>query len=159
MRRITVWLLITAVTFALGVGVAVFYIKSRSLHEQRSLLIVKQPETVNFCDLVVNPNEYDGRFIRVNAPFFRGIHGSSFHDMKCGGFESQTGVTFTNETVDESQKIIDAAPGDMWFKKLNIIATGTFYKVTPNRMSDRVADNTSYIFKIKIIESATERTD
>jgi hypothetical protein len=75
MRRLTLHLLIAAVTFIFGVAV------SRLSPKMSSPPKVKQPLAVSSCELQRNPEQYLGKLIRVRAPY---VGNSTIYDWSCG---------------------------------------------------------------------------
>ena len=107
--------------------------------------------SINYCDLADEPEKYDGQTIRVTATLYFMMHGYKFMDRACLADEKETAVLLNSEHEAKLAREMGMEEYNPWnFPR--IVATGKFNRVTPNRKSDSVADNSNLIFEMKTVE-------
>ncbi len=169
MKRTTFWLLISLVTFALGVvTVFVWLDRSKTLTEEsEAVSSIAQKTTapselpiLAYCELANNPEKYDGKIVRVSAKLWFFIHGFKFLDKNCYAVEKEAAVTFAAGREDEIfakiAKDTESAEYNPWTFP-EIVAVGKFSRVKPSRKSDSMVDNAYLQFEILEIEKASEQ--
>ena len=169
MKRKTFWLLISVVTFALGVvTVFVWFDCSKSPNEKSEAVSSTVQKTDNpselpilaYCDLANNPEKYDGKIVRVSAKLWFFIHGFKFLDKNCYAIEKEAAVAFAAGREDEIfaklARETDATEYNPWVFP-EIVAVGRFSRVKPSRKSDSMADNAHLQFEILEIEKASKQ--
>ena len=62
------------------------------------------PPTVVFCDLVGNPNRYDGKVVRTEAIVAVGFEVGIVYDPKCGDREKRAWYDFDQSTYQPQEK-------------------------------------------------------
>jgi len=106
---------------------------------------------IDYCELVNHPERYDGQTVRVSATLYFMMHGYKFMDRACLGNEKETAVILNARHEAKLAKEMGMDEYIPWnFPK--IIATGKFKRVTPNRESDAVEDNSDLIFEMDDVE-------
>ena len=169
MKRKTFWLLISVVTFALGV-ITVFVLldRSKSSNEKSELVssvaqkvdVPSELPILSYCELANNPEKYDDKTVRVSAKLWFFIHGFKFLDKNCYAIEKETAVTFAaereNEIFAKLAKATGATEYNPWVFP-EIVAVGKFSRVKPSRRSDSMADNAYLQFEILEIEKASKQ--
>lgn len=143
MKRITIWLFITFLTFVLGVTAAFLYLKFNSSNKQNAENTTNPPsfsvpqetaeiQTLSFCQLSSNPEEYDGKVVRLNATLEFGTEGAWFSNSNCATAKATTLVFSKNEKV---WKPIEAArkrkPNESWASQINLTVIGRFKNQDP----------------------------
>ena len=95
-----------------------------------------------YCELVGNPERYDGKVVRVRATMSLSIHGLFFSDVACGGYDQPTAVR------------LQASPGAKLaaHTPVELIVVGRFEKVTPSMETDSLLDMTPLQFEIMRVE-------
>jgi hypothetical protein len=164
MKRITFWLLAISLTFILGVAATFIYFKFFYINPQEDEMLpeVALPESENnqaempdltFCELVNNPEKYDGKTVRLRAKMSIGTEGSWFSDNACGA----NNAAFISEANDEVSKAIDKARDrgkrEPWDFEVNLIVVGKFKNVV---YSDRCCLTTPFQFEILKVEKASK---
>lgn len=114
------------------------------------------------CELVNNPEKYDGKIVRVRAKLWFMIHGYSFISENCTGETKQTAVIFpkSEELGFEIENKIAKDTGLTEYHPWNfpeIIAVGRFSRVEPSRKSDSMEDNTYLHFELIEVEKASKQ--
>src|SRR5215203_2252490 len=109
MKRITFRLLAISLTFILGVTAVLLFLK----FSETGLLISPPVESslpenegnaadsqiLTYCELVNNPEKYDGKIVRLSARMSIGLENSWFYDAACGA---------------DNVAIISSKDGDVW---------------------------------------------
>ena len=117
MKRVVLGLIIISIIFILG-AVATMSLyphifnnnsqKAEIFNETATLNkenVSEEVSSLGFCELVIEPEKYDGKIVRLSAKFRIGMEGSWFFDSKCG-VDNAAIVSFKNKGVWE---IIDHA--------------------------------------------------
>lgn len=104
-----------------------------------------------YCELANHPEKYDGQTVRVTATLYFMMHGYKFMDKNCLGNEKETAVLLNAEHDAQLARETGSEEYNPWSFP-TIIATGKFSRVTPSRESDSVADNSSLIFEMEVVE-------
>lgn len=159
MRRTIFPVLITVLTFAVGVGAAFIWFANKSdtpaeaisTSNPKSISQLEWPE-LSTCDLANNPIKYDGRIVRVKAKLYFFIHGFSFFDPSCADEHKQIGVKFNDRNSQIEDKLNKEAKPIYGYGMPVIVAIGKFERVTPSRKSDALIDNAYLTFEIYEIE-------
>ena len=167
MRRIVFWLGTAILTFAIGVATTLFWLESHGVTIQRethaaSVDLSKADSKrtlpiLAYCELANNPEKYNGQTVRVSTRLSGFIHGILLYDPNCSGVDTQAAVFYSPNHRAEIELALKQARGsDNWFEPVDIIATGTFKKVTPTNESDTIYDTASLQFEIILIEKASK---
>jgi len=94
---------------------ALLFVASCTIHEPQlkdiegppsfSSTIAKAP-TVQFCDLISDPDRYDGQVVRTQAIYFRNMENQRLEDLACGNEGAFVWVEFNPSYVytDEALK-------------------------------------------------------
>jgi hypothetical protein len=106
---------------------------------------------IQYCELADHPEKYDGQTVRVRATLYFMMHGYKFMDESCLGDEKETAVLLNAEHEAKLAKEAGSEEYNPWSFP-TVIAKGKFRRVTPNRRSDSVADNSYLIFEVETIE-------
>ncbi len=106
---------------------------------------------LDYCDLANHPEKYDGKKVRVSATLYFMMHGYKFMDKACLGDEKETAVLLDGDHEARLAKEMGVEEYNPWSFP-QIVATGKFTRVTPNRKSDTVADNSHLIFEMDAVE-------
>ena len=137
MKRITFWLLTVSFTFILGLAVTLIYLKFfyPVIQTSESLPEISLPEIENnpadlpvltFCELVNNPEKYDGKTVRLSAKLSVGLEGSWFSDSNCGVDNTAIISVKNNEvwkTIDKARERKNKEP---WDTQINLTVVGKF---------------------------------
>jgi len=168
MKRITSWLIVTSLTFVLGVVATLLWLEFRHPSAQKSVAspCASLPNDENssadlpilsYCELANNPEKYTGKVVRVSARLSGFIHGRLFYDPNCHSVDTQAAVTFNSQAREEIERSLSEARGsDNWFEPVDLIAFGRFKKVVPSKKSDTIYDTASLQFEIMRIEKASK---
>jgi hypothetical protein len=76
---------------------------------QSKVVTTQEIETVDFCNLIRHPDQYDGKTVKVRAMYDGSLEGASFSDDNCkkSGAESEAEVTanarFTGGSTETAQ--------------------------------------------------------
>ena len=107
-----------------------------------------------YCELVGNPERYDGKIVRVRATLRMSIHGLFLSDVTCDRYENYAAVDFheprrkelVNTFFGPDNPTLDR-PGPV-----ELIAIGRFEKVFPSRVYDSLLDNAPLRFEMMRVE-------
>lgn len=169
MKQKTFWLLISLVTFALGVTtVFVLLNRSKSLNEKsESVSSIAQKANIQnelpvlaFCELANNPEKYDGKIVRVSVKLWFFIHGFKFLDKNCYAEEKEAAVTFAAGRENEIFAKLATETGSTEYNPWTfpeVVAVGKFMRVKPNRKSDAMVDHAYLQFEILEVEKASKQ--
>jgi hypothetical protein len=164
MKRTTVWLFITLLTFTLGVTAAFLYLKFNSSNEQNKENTTNlapsnfaketaEIQTLDFCELSNNPEEYDGKVVRLNATLEFGIEGAWFSYSKCFTTKGTTLVFSKNEKiwkpVETARKQKTHEP---WANKVSVTVVGKFKNQDPKNCCIIASSQ----FEIQQVEKASK---
>lgn len=117
MKRTTIRLLITLLTFLTGTMGAFLYVKFNNSNNQKSVnssnrkILNDDDEntkfpTLNLCELSSEPQKYDGKIIRLNATLEFSQEGKWFYDSSC---KSSKGGIKPYVKNQEAREIIERA--------------------------------------------------
>jgi len=169
MKRTTVWLLISLVTFTLGVVIVFVWVdrsKSPSAKSESVSSIAQKTDTPSelpilaYCELVNNPENYDGKIVRVSAKLWFFIHGFKFLDKNCYAVENEPAVTFAAGREDEIFAKLAKETGSAEYNPWTfpeVVVVGKLSRVKPSRKSDSMADNAYLQFEILEVEKASKQ--
>lgn len=167
MKRTLCWVGTAILTFTIGVA-------TNFLWPQSSVVETKQKATAGcrelskpvsdegrpilaFCELASNPEKYNGQTVRVSARLSWFIHGLLFYNEDCSGPNKHAAVFYNQAHEVEIERAIEQARGsDNRYEPVDIIATGTFKKVTPSFESDTIYDTAPLQFEIIQIEKTSK---
>lgn len=148
---------IAILTCALGITATFLWIKFNPKVESYETTDFARIPTVDYCDLRENPQNYDGKIIRLKTTLYWFMHGYYLADGNCseGGELSQTAITYYAANSSAITVILDK------FRKpyepygpVNITAVGRFTFKEQLGSTDLVQDRTHLQFEIYEIESA-----
>lgn len=107
MKRITFWLVVVSIIFGLGTATMLLYPNIFNSHGQTEIsaepatrhtdAVSEEIPNPEYCDLVANPEKYDGKIIRLSAKLYMGLEGSWFYDAKCS---INNGAVISSENKD-----------------------------------------------------------
>lgn len=166
MKRIASWILVTSLTFCLGVAAALLWLEFPHPTIQKSAVspCTPSPNSENasadlpilaYCELANNPEKYNGKVVRVSARLSGFIHGILFYDPNCPGRDTGAAVFYNPENREEIERSLNQArSSDDWLQPVELIAIGRFKKVIPSNESDTIYDTAPLQFEIMRIEKA-----
>ena len=107
-----------------------------------------------YCELVDNPERYDGKFVRVRASLRMSIHGLFLSDVTCGSYENNAAVDFHEPQREELMEMFFGpdSPTRVRPGPAELIAVGRFEKVVPSRVSDSLLDTAPLRFEMIRVE-------
>jgi hypothetical protein len=149
------WLLIAPVTFILGIFLVAIWIRLQPRVYRFEEVVAADVSKTDYCDLVNNPDKYDGKIVRINADLHWFEHGFFLADANCSGNgESlQTAILVYEPKRDELYKQLDKY---MRGEPTEIAAVGVFrYERSPG-YSDHITDRTPLHFEIYNLEYLAE---
>ncbi len=156
MKRILYWLLVTSLTFMLGVIVALLFVKSNQSVNQNLENSYADLPILDYCELANNPEKYDGKIVRVNAQLYGFSPNSRFLDENCNS-NKQAEVIFSKDDVKKvsvTQAI--AFESQFYWGKPKILAVGKFSKVSPLEVIDKLGDKLYFRFEVINLEKITQ---
>ena len=167
MRRIMPRVLITLLTFMLGVAAVLLWLEFRRPPVQKSEAPPCSDSSGNesasdlpilaYCELANNPEKYSGQVVRVSARLGGFIHGILFYDPNCAGANMGAAVTFDSQNEEEIERSLKQASGsDSLLDPVNLIAVDRFRKVVSSHVSDTIYDTAALQFEIIRIEKASK---
>lgn len=110
-----------------------------------------------YCELANNPQRYNGKTVRVSARLYESRHGILFYDLNCSDGDRRSAVIYAPAHIEAIERKLKQAGGsDNWWELLDIIATGTFKKVTPSDATDTIYDTAPFHLEIIRIEKAVK---
>ena len=160
MRQVKTKLFIFLCVFIVGSVVAIFWIKYRhdDADNYLDLSALGNIPSTNYCELVNNPNSYDGKVVRVHAHLSNGKHGPYLVSDDCAKSEQIAVIFYPNVPLDVienlSWKNVELP------ESVDLIALGRFRKVGGFKKawrllvasSDAVEDTAPLLFKIARVE-------
>ncbi len=106
-----------------------------------------------YCELANNPDEYDGKIVRLSARLLIGVEGSWISDSNCGRTDNAAITTSNNEEVWHSINQARKQKGKkIWSNEVNLIVVGKF----KNAVYKDCCLITPFQFEIMRIEKASE---
>lgn len=179
MRRVSIWLLVAACTFALGFAAAMLWprlhrpavaerntasnpsgINSLALDSDADISAASHLPILDYCELANNPERYSGKVVRVRARLSGFIHGMVFSDENCIGADKLAAASYYPPMAEEIGQTLNRARGSSsstnWIEPVNIIAICQFRKVTPSNESDTIYDTASLQLEIMRVEKASK---
>jgi hypothetical protein len=101
-----------------------------------------ETSTINFCDLLRNPDCYDGKEVKIHAKYLSTFEVSAFVDSSCTDMDSRAWVEFDRISISASakpeilQKIKQQVyccmwGGDNYLRETKMLVKGIFHK--PNK--------------------------
>ena len=166
MKRIIFRLFITIVTFALGVATSCIWLNSYNsanrktdkppLHAEKKDISTELP-ILAFCELANNPENYDGKAVRVSAKFRNYDDGFRLRDLNCYGLEKEAAIVFDANFREIMEKIGQELGNREfdYYEMIEIIAVGKFSRAKPNGKSSLFVDNAYLHFEIVSVEKAS----
>lgn len=167
MNRTALWVCIAILTFSVGVAcVFLWFLKFNSAKQQSSPELsgaptVSQEEPIEllYCHLIVAPEKYDGKVIRVQANFIVGIHGAQLRDKACPIVGGPIWVNMSSEIWEELNRAMEKAYEMKSVSgSLDVVFVGRFCKNPSSGRSDALKDTAPYKFDLMRIER-TSRPD
>jgi hypothetical protein len=141
MKRITLRFAIAALTFIVGILAAtLWFVYRKPINIDQHNSAVDSP--LSFCDLLRNPDGYDGKIIRVRAAI-AGYHHQHLFDQSCSSEQTQTLVDYNSS--DGGGKLIGkiAELPDQKIKEGNLraelIVIGRFESSNVQRIAELMA--------------------
>lgn len=172
MKYSVVRLIAALITFTVGVALVTLWLgvndSGRTRRAQTPCLRRAQVETVTpaypaagespdrilaYCELVTNPERYDGQVVRVRATIRMSIHGLFLGDGTCSRQENYTAVDFHEAQRPELLDTFFGPDSPMRAgPRVELIAVGRFEKVVPSGASDSLLDTAPLRFEIMRVE-------
>ena len=103
----------------------------------------KSPESLNiptitFCDLIQNPDLYDGKEVRFRAKYLANFEVAAFGDPNCTTKENRTWAEFDGTSIKASSKpeiyqkveeqiLCGRCGGDNYWRETEMLVTGIFH--------------------------------
>ncbi|HEX7176322.1 MAG TPA: hypothetical protein VF240_13750, partial [Pyrinomonadaceae bacterium] len=86
---------------------------------------------LSYCELVGNPERYNGKVVRVRAALRMSIHGLFLSDVTCDRYEDYAAVAFDEPRGEELMDAFFGTDGPVRVGRgvVELIAVGRFYKV------------------------------
>lgn len=113
-------------------------------------------EIYDFCELARDPARFHGKTVRIRAILGGNRHGSLIFGSHCDALSDRAGVFYYPPTMSETLYRLDSAGGiEDYPHPIEIVATGTFFKVKPSFYSDSNVHTTELQIELMEIESAT----
>ncbi len=168
MKSSVSWLVIILLAFALGIAAAFIWFNYHS----SVLPPVKENDMTDlpilaFCELVNNPDKYDGKVVRLHADIKTGNHGQYLYDSNCPAdetvknyYDATAAVMFNNLQDEEKIKQIrDARKTLNWTDPVGVIAVGKFRKNEPTKNDSGMDRNSVFRFVIISLESVSDENN
>ena len=105
--------------------------------------------TIAYCELIRNPEKYDGKVVRTNATYRFGFEWAEFYCLDCWDGEHRTWVDYEDELCPKSKKI---KGNDLRGRTVNVQVVGKFYGA--GRMGYGHMNAYQYKFVVSCVESA-----
>lgn len=124
---------------------------------------------LEYCELVNNPDKYDGKIVRLKAEIKGGQHGDHLYDDRCPAdesiyayydataaviYKSKEDATKIREIRDK--RIENKNSQQLWVDPVNVRVIGIFRKNTPSKKDSDYERNATSHFLINSIESFSE---
>jgi hypothetical protein len=109
---------------------------------------------LSYCELVSNPERYDGKVVSVRATIRMSIHGLFLSDATCSRHEDYAAVDFHEPRREELVEMFFGPDSPLRDGRgvVGLIAVGRFHKVVPSRVSDSLLDTAPLRFEIMHVE-------
>jgi hypothetical protein len=160
MKRGIFWLIVTVVTFGLGVTSAFLWFEFRKsfTNETETINLPTEIPTVYYCEMLNNPDKYDGkivRLIRISHILDFQYHGLVFN-VDCYGENKQTAIIITHLRKDILDKLKVEANNPYSWGRRQITAIGKFSRQKMPRRSNLLANTLDFRFEIMEVEKAVK---
>lgn len=145
--------------FAIGLGATLLWLNRGPKYESFDDIDKLPVPTVAYCDLRNNPEIYSGKIVRVEAEVFSFRHGSYLYNEDCQESDpegrlidnSRTAISYYPPSADHLME--QFKPFNHKFGlKARAKMIGRFTHETPEGMTDRIEDRTSFKFEIYSVE-------
>jgi hypothetical protein len=80
--------------------------------------------SVTYCDLIHNPERYNGKTVRTNVTYRFGFEWAEFYCLDCWDMDHRTWVEYEHDLCAKSKKIKD---NDFRGRTVNLQVVGKFY--------------------------------
>lgn len=158
-RTIFRFLTIFAVLLCVSAAALIFL---RFFHTTQTLPEDSSPEieseasvlpVLNFCELVNDPEKYDGKTVRLSARLSIGLEGSWFSDTSCGADNAAIISAENNEVWKAIDKARARKKGEPWDVEVDVVAVGKFKNVV---YKDWCCLTAPFQFEILKVEKASK---
>jgi hypothetical protein len=164
MKRYTLCVCTALLTFIVGVACAfLWFLDHRPGVQKADTHLAVEPFTskpeaaeLSICQLEANPQEYEGKVVRVRAVYSFGKHGATLEDKNCSSAKAGTWVSVPPAIEDELTRATEAAYGmkNVSGGPLDVLAWGRFVRNNPSHLSDAWEDRLLFKFELMRIEKA-----
>lgn len=145
MRRLTLRVMVAALTFAIGIAASIAWHLYQHIHQQSDVIKltpnpfpqeVDEAPTVDFCELLHHHDLYDGKMVRVNTTYFGMFEGSGFYDLRCNGAEGSCSIRSDDYLDDEMYRVLNktwddeknfSRDSEHGVRMSNVIVVGRFH--------------------------------
>jgi hypothetical protein len=100
--------------------------KLEVLDQQKSAQTIP---SLTFCELVRNPEKYDGETVRLNAKLSIGLEGSWFSDLKCGVDNAAVISSENKEVWEKIRQAREQKDSKFWSNTVDLIVIGRFKNI------------------------------
>lgn len=155
MKKLIVWASIIVLTFIIGITATFFWFKANPKIESYEDAFTKEIPKVEFCELVKNPDKYNGKVILIKSKLNWNMHGFYLEDFDCG-INGDLGLISVSH-YKPNKKQIDEILQPLQLTGINrkptfIVAVGRFIYKREIGQSDQMIDRTHLNFEIYKIE-------
>lgn len=143
------WLIL--ITFTVGITSTIFWIRYNPRIESYDEVEFSEIPAVNYCDLVNDPQKYDGKIIHIKSvKLYWFMHGYFLANENCSGERdsARTAIDFYEQRQDIIWKKLEEIKGSKNYELAEIIAVGRFRYKTQIGNSDHIRDRTNLQFEI-----------
>ena len=142
MKRSATRTFVISLTFLCGVAAVLIYTGYNGLESENSYF-VKEPisadelnssnfSLIAFCDIVKNPEKYDGKIVRLKGKLSFGIEGAWFSEAKCG-IDNAAVIESENDKVwAEIEKARTQKDKEFLINEIDLITIGRFKNTAYN---------------------------
>lgn len=167
MRRTLFWILISLLTFVLGVATAFSWLYCSNLAKAKveTDLVALQESVASdetpifaFCELVNNPDKYDGKVVRISAKLSLNHHSTLFLDKNCSEQGKAIAVIFNSveqlsETIDRI--VQQTKPEQKSYCIPEIITVGKFSRIKEVNETNSWIKDFPFQFEIQKVEKVS----
>lgn len=165
MKRSATRTFVISLTFLFGVAAVLIYTDYDSLDSEKSNFVKESTSVdelnlsdfslVTFCDIVKNPQKYDGKIVRLKGKLSMGIEGAWFSEAGCG-IDNAAVVESENDKVwAEIKKARTPKDNKVLINEIDLIVIGRFENTAYNEGGLK----TPFRFEILWIEKNGQKPD
>jgi hypothetical protein len=160
MKRGIFWLIVSVVTFGIGLTSAFLWLgfyKTTTVEPEIITLPTEIP-TVNYCEMLNNPDQYDDQIVRLSHKIHYEYHGLVF-DANCNGETKSTAVIISHpREADIFHKLeVETGVKNYGWGNPQVTVIGKFSRRRPRgARSNLYADTLDFRFEIVEVEKAVK---